>query len=140
MNFVLDSSFALTWVFADEARPVTDEVLDSMGRGATAFVPALWWWEVGNALLVSERRKRITQAESRQHLMLLTALPIEVDESAREEAWSSCYLLARNHHLTLYDAAYLEVALRRGLPLASIDHDLREAAKAEGVALLPTKR
>ncbi len=137
MNFVLDSSYALTWVFADEATPETDRTLDSLGQGAKAIVPALWRWEVGTALLASERRKRIGQAESRRHMTMLKALPIETDDTAADEAWAAAYLLARKHNLTLYDGAYLELAVRRGLSLTSIDVDLRKAAKTEGVALLP---
>ncbi len=139
MNFVLDSSFALTWVFADEATPETDAALDSLGHGAEAVVPALWRWEVGNVLLLSERRKRITQAESHQHMTLLATLPIEKDDVSLDEAWTATYLLARKYNISLYDAAYLELAVRRGLPLASVDTDLRKAANAEGVALLPEK-
>ncbi len=137
MNFILDSSFALAWVLKDEATPATDRVLDSLGQGARAFVPALWRWEMGNALLNVERQKRATKAEVSRHLSLFEALPIEVDETALNQAWSATYLLAQKHRLTSYDAAYLELAMRRGLPLASLDGHLQTAAGLEKVELLP---
>lgn len=137
MNFVLDSSLGLAFVLADEATTATDKVLDSLGKGAKAFVPALWRWEIGNALLMAQRRKRLVPAEVHRHLALLAALPIEPDEGAFEEAWTATLLLAQKHKLTCYDAAYLELALRSGIALATLDADLRSAAKSEKVALLP---
>jgi predicted nucleic acid-binding protein len=139
MNFVLDPSLALSFAFRDEATAETDEILDSLGEGAKGCVPALWRWEVGNALLMAERRKRISQTESQRHLMLLGTLPVEVDESAWRQAWQAGFFLASRHRLSLYDGAYLELSMRRGLPLGSLDRDLREAARTEGVSLLPVK-
>jgi predicted nucleic acid-binding protein len=139
VNFVLDSSLAMAFVFRDEATPETDQILDSLGQGAKAFTPALWRFEVGNVLLMAERRRRITQAECHRHLTSLQSLPVELDDNAWGEAWSATPLLARQRQLTLYDAAYLELAIRRGVPLGSLDGDLRKAAKAEGVKLLPER-
>jgi predicted nucleic acid-binding protein len=139
LNFVLDSSLAMAFVLADEATAETDKILDTLGQGAKAFTPALWRWEVGNVLLMAERRKRITAAQSSRHLAALQALPVETDEDASREAWNAGLLLARKHHLSLYDASYLELAIRRGVPLGSLDAELRKAAKAEGVKLLPEK-
>jgi predicted nucleic acid-binding protein len=133
MNFVVDASFALPWALRDEATAATDKFLDSLGRGAKAFAPALWRWEIANALLSIERQKRASLLEVSGHLSLLQSLPVEIDESAASHAWSGTHSLARKHRLTSYDAAYLELALRRGLPLASLDRDLIAAAKAEGV-------
>jgi predicted nucleic acid-binding protein len=104
-----------------------------------ALVPALWRWEVANALLMAERRSRITSADNYRHLAHLKALPIEVDALAFEEAWSGTHALARKHKLTVYDAAYLEAAIRHGMALGSLDTALRAAAKAEKVPLLPGK-
>lgn len=129
----------MAFVLQDEATAETDKILDSLGQGAKAFTPALWRWEVGNVLLMAERRKRITQAESHRHLASLQSLPVELDDNAWREGWNATPLLARKHNLTLYDAAYLELAIRRGVPLGSLDTDLRKAAKAEGVKLLPEK-
>jgi predicted nucleic acid-binding protein len=139
MSFVLDSSFAVTWVLKDEATPATDKALDSLGQGAKAFVPALWWWEVGNVFLSVERAKRATKPEISAHMLLFRSLPIEVDEVALSQAWGATHLLAQKYSLTSYDAAYLELAIRHGLPLASLDEDLRDAARAEKVALLAEK-
>jgi predicted nucleic acid-binding protein len=137
MNFIVDSSFALAWVMKDEAGPETDKILDSLGRGAKAFVPALWHWEIANALLGAEKRKRATKTEINAHLLLLRSLPIEVDEVAINQAWGATHLLAQQHALTSYDAAYLELAIRRGLPLATLDEALQAAAIIEKVQLLP---
>jgi len=137
--FVLDSSLALTFVLEDEATPESDAMLDSLGHGAVALVPALWRWEVANALLMAERRNRLTSADVHRHLSHLRALPIEVDAPAFEEAWSGAQSLARKHKLTIYDAAYLEAAIRRGVALGSLDNELRAAAKAESVPILPEK-
>ena len=139
MNFVLDSSLTMAFVLQDEATSDTDKILDSLGQGGKAFTPALWRWEVGNVLLVAERRRRITQAETQRHLTLLQALPVELEENALRESWNATILLARRHQLTLYDAAYLEIAMRLGLSLGSLDTDLRKAAKSEGVKMLPEK-
>lgn len=136
MNFVVDASFALAWVLRDEATAETDRILDSLGRGSKALVPALWRWEIANALLSIERQKRATNAEVARHLTLLRSYPIEIDETAASEAWTGAHTLARQHRLTVYDAAYLELAIRRGLPMASLDADLHRAAKAEKIEVL----
>src|SRR5580658_6562197 len=110
MNFVVDASFAMAWVLKDEATVETDKILDSLGQGSKAFVPALWRWEIANALLNVERRKRATKAEVARHLTLLQSFPIEIDEAAVSAAWSATHLLAQQYGLTSYDAAYLELA------------------------------
>lgn len=115
MNFVLDSSLAGAFVLEDEATPATDAVLDSLGEGAKACAPALWRWEVANLLLMAERRKRLTSADRHRHLTQLKTLPAAVDE-----AWNATPLLAQKHKLSSYDAAYLELAIRRGLPLGTL--------------------
>jgi predicted nucleic acid-binding protein len=139
MNFVVDASFALAWVLKDEATAETDTLLDSLGQGSKAVVPALWRWEIANALLNVERRKRATKAEVGTHLTLLRSFPIEIDEAAANQAWTAAHVLAQKHKLTSYDAAYLELAIRRGLPLASLDADLQAAAKAEKVKVFAGK-
>jgi len=139
MNFVVDASFALAWVLKDEATVETDKILDSLGRGSKAFVPALWRWEIANALLNVERRKRATRAEVGRHLTLLQSFPIEIDEAAVNAAWSATHLLAQQHGLTTHDAAYLELAIRRGLPLASLDTKLQAAAKTAKVEVFAGK-
>jgi predicted nucleic acid-binding protein len=96
-------------------------------------VPALWPLEVANALLVGEHRKRITEAKVAQFLALLQILPITVDDETALRAWQDTLHLARLHDLTVYDAAYLELTVRLGLPLASLDDKLKAAAAAAGV-------
>ena len=137
MNFVLDCSLALAFVLADEATADTDKILDRFGQGEKACVPALWRWEVANVLLNAERRNRITQAEVTRNLSLLNSLPVLVDEAASDEAWHESLLLAQKHKLTSYDAAYLELAIRHGVALGSLDQELRAAALAESVAVIP---
>jgi predicted nucleic acid-binding protein len=101
-----------------------------------AWVPALWRWEVANVLEMGVRRGRHTAAFRDATLADLSLLPIAVDPEAERQAWGSTLQLAERYHLTLYDSAYLELARRRGLALATLDVDLRTAATAEGIALL----
>lgn len=135
--FVLDSSVALTWYFPDEQAPETDALLRSLGDGGQAVTCGHWSLEVTNVLLGAERAKKRPQASSAQFLALVEKLPIEVDPETHLRAASTPVALARKHGLTSYDAAYLDLALRRGIPLATLDQQLRKAARAEGVPLLP---
>lgn len=132
MSFVLDASVALAWCFEDEGGEYPEAVLRSL-EGEEAFVPALWTLEVANGLLTAERRGRIEAHEARRVQNLLLALPIAVDPPARSRDFSAVYRLARARSLTSYDAAYLELALRLALPLATLDQELRPAAELEGV-------
>lgn len=131
--FVLDASVALAWCFGDEQSAAASRLLEQL-EATTAVVPALWRWEIGNALLAAERRGRLQAQEVQAFLRLLERLPIEVDPSAEEQAFAATLDLARSHGLTTYDAAYLELAKRRGLELATRDAELREAALAAGIA------
>jgi predicted nucleic acid-binding protein len=131
--FVLDGSVTLAWFFEDEADTYAEAVEDSL-PAATAVVPSLWPLEVANALVTGERRKRTTEAKVTAFLVLLKALPITLDDETAVRAWSDVPHLARAHNLSAYDAAYLELALRRGLPLATLDDKLKAAAAAAGVA------
>lgn len=131
-EFVLDSSMAVAWSFEDE----TDEYADRIhGRLSTmrAVVPQLWPLEVANALLVGERRKRSTEADTSKWTAMLAGLPIRVDDQTNAHAWTATLGLARFHNLSAYDAAYLELAIRLSLPLATLDEQLEVAAKAAGV-------
>ena len=138
-EFVLDSSVALTWFFQDQASAETDAILQKLGAGSRCTVAQHWKLEVTNVLLGAEHAKKKSPAESTQFLSLLEKLTIEVDSETARLAASGTLALARKHRLTSYDAAYLELATRRGLPLATLDSDLRKAAKAEGVPILPEK-
>jgi predicted nucleic acid-binding protein len=133
-EFVLDNSVAMVWGFDDEADPYAEALLDLMPT-AQAYVPTLWPLEVANVLLVGERRKRITPADTSKFLSLLGSFPIVVDDETTARAWSETLSLARAQNLSVYDAAYLELAMRRGLPLATLDEKLKAAASAVGVSL-----
>lgn len=136
-DLVLDVSLSCAWCFADEASEGAWAILELLQMNR-AQVPALWLWETVNVLVQAERRGRISPAASRTFLGLLEDLPISVDHPSTTSAWHDTLALARSHRLTSYDAAYLELALRRGLPLASRDKALQAAARTEGVPLLPS--
>jgi predicted nucleic acid-binding protein len=136
-DLVLDVSLSCAWCFADEASDGAWAILEQL-QTHQAHVPALWLWETANVLVQAERRGRISGAASRIFLGLLEDLPISVDQPSTASVWHDTLALARSHRLTSYDAAYLELALRRGLPLASRDKALQAAAGAEGVPLLPS--
>ena len=143
LEFVLDSSVTMAWFFDDEATAATaatDELLDVLNQDGRAVVAAHWALEVGNTLLTAERRKRVSVADSSHFLAFLDAMPIETDAETVARASGATLALARTHGLTLYDSAYLELAMRRGLPLATRDKDLRAAAKKTGVPCLPKDR
>ena len=135
MSLVLDTSVTMAWVYADEmSRPVR-EVFDQVTESG-AWVPSLWRLEIANVLEMGVRRGRHDAAFLEMTLADLTLLPIQVDPDTNDRAWGATIRLAERHRLTVYDAAYLELALRRGLPLATLDRELRVAAKAEDVTLL----
>ena len=134
-DLVLDVSLSCAWCFADEASPAAWAVLERL-QAAVAHLPALWVWETGNVLVQAERRGRISPAAIRTFLGLLESLPISIDQPTTTSAGHDTLALARNHRLTSYDAAYLELAMRRSLPLASRDLALQAAAQSEGVLLL----
>lgn len=133
-GLVLDSSIVMAWYFVDESSEYADQVARRLPQQA-AFVPLNWPLEVANVLLMGERRKRSTQAQAARLLTTLKGLPITLDDQTNLHAWNTTLSLARAHDMTAYDAAYLELAMRRGLPLASLDHKLKTAARAVGVPL-----
>jgi predicted nucleic acid-binding protein len=135
MSFVLDSSIALTWCFQDEATPAADALLTRLVNEG-AYAPSLWPLEVLNVLIAAERRGRIVPDARRNRIMFLQALPITLDTETAPQAWTATNRLAEQHRLTLYDAAYLELAQRLELSLATLDAELRAAARAAGVPLL----
>jgi predicted nucleic acid-binding protein len=131
-EFVLDGSLALAWFFKDEADPYADAVATRL-PAARALVPVIWPLEVANAVLMGERRQRSTEAQAAKWFAYLGSLPIAVDDETNDRAWGEVLSLGRAHRLSAYDAAYLELALRRALPLASLDDNLKAAASAAGV-------
>jgi predicted nucleic acid-binding protein len=134
VRFVLDCSVVFAWYFADEANSYADAVATSL-IGAEAIVPMLWPLEVANTLLSGERRRRSSEAQASSFINRLTALPIILDEQTAGQAWSAIMSLARKHDLSSYDGAYLELASRHALPLATLDKKLKEAAKAAGISI-----
>jgi predicted nucleic acid-binding protein len=133
---VLDASVALSWCFADEASTETDQLLDRV-RDDGALVPGLWFLELGNVLLQAERHGRITAADVSVRLELISAMPILVDQNTVGRAWNEVLDIARSDRLSVYDATYLELALRRGLPLFTRDKPLAGAARNRGLAVAP---
>ena len=119
-------------MFASEATPATDALLDVLSVGGTAWVPALWHLELGNVLVGARRKGRIDQAGIEQFLSALDVYDIQVDGETISVAWTKTLALAESSVLTIYDAAYLELALRKGLPLASLDGALCKAMKQAG--------
>lgn len=134
-SFVLDASVTLAWCFRDESTPAAWRLLDRL-RTAPAHVPVLWALEVGNILLGAERRRRITGARIAEFLGILGDLDIRVDPDLPGRAFRDVLPLARERRLTTYDAAYLELATRLGLPLATKDGALASAAAGLGVKTL----
>jgi predicted nucleic acid-binding protein len=130
--FVLDASITASWHFEDERSPQATAVLDALARD-TAIVPAHWWFEIRNVLLIGERRGRASQQQTAQFLDRLAVLRIELAEIPDEV---SSMNLARRHRLTFYDAVYLELAQRERIALATLDDELVAAARAEGVKLI----
>ena len=129
---VLDNSIVLSWCLADESNPTADGAMRIVIDDG-AVVPGIWWYELRNALVVNERRGRLDPADTRSTLADIRELRFTIDHDHDEAVLLD---LSRRHSLSVYDAAYLEVARRRALPLASLDRRLCTAASASDVALL----
>jgi predicted nucleic acid-binding protein len=134
--FVVDASVAFSWVYPDQASTYTDGVLAALGEGGSVFVPTLWPIEVTNAILVSIRRRRMTNAEGKSAFEFLRALTVTVDPDAPSVAFTRIYDLAHAHSLSAYDACYLELAIRKSIAIATRDEPLIKAAKATGIGIL----
>ena len=134
-SFVVDCSAALPWCIEDEATAPADALLDRLKAGS-AVVPSLWHLEIANILMLAEKKGRVGREKVAGFITLLSFLSIEVDDQTHSRALSDILRIARTHGLTSYDAAYLELAMRRGLPLASRDKELCRAARETGVPLL----
>lgn len=127
--FVADTSITLAWCFRDEATITSRKVLAGL-QDTYAVVPSLWPFEVANALASAERRGRITQAESARFIDALNRMPIHIERRESLWLWQAILPLARQHRLSAYDAAYLDLAKREALPLATLDVNLQQAATA----------
>jgi len=135
-GFVLDASVAAAWCFADETTPKSDALRESLTE-QPAMVPRLWHAETTNLLLMAERRRRIKPERCDELLELLASLPIQTQDET-DRLRGPVLRLARAHRLTVYDAVYLDLAIDRGVALATRDAALRKAARAEGVLLIET--
>jgi predicted nucleic acid-binding protein len=132
VGFVLDASVSACWALDDEEHTIADVALDRSDV-EEIVVPSLWWFEIRNILIVAERRKRLTVATTDAFLRSIRRLKLSIDQAPEEK---DVILLARRHGLTVYDSGYLELALREGLALATLDKRLAAAAEAEGVRLI----
>lgn len=134
-SFVLDTSVTMSWFFEDEATTSSLAILDDL-RTSQALVPSLWPLEVANVMLVAVRRGRTSEARSSRFVTLLNSLPIAVDPATADQALAATLHLGRQFGLSSYDASYLELAMREGCPLATLDEKLRSAAEKSGVPLM----
>ncbi len=135
-SFVLDVSACLPWCYEDEQTPFADQLLNWAASGSELHVPSIWPLEIVNALVQGVRRKRLGSDGSREFLEQLTSLTICIDDAPVMADLPRLHDLAARHQLTSYDAAYLDLAMRTGLPLATLDDALRRAAAAENVKLV----
>jgi predicted nucleic acid-binding protein len=134
-EIVIDASVTLA-AMMEEAHSAQARIIMRRVAVSGAYVPSLWHLEVGNILLLAERRRKLTEARRLECLADLEALPVTVDTETKAQAWGATTMIALRRNLTLYDAAYLELAQRRGLPLATFDAALSRAAAAEGLEMV----
>jgi predicted nucleic acid-binding protein len=132
-SFIVDASVGFAWVYQGQATPETDQWLKAVAAGATVIVPALWYLEMSNVLLIAQRRHRLTAIQRKAALEKLTALQFTADDEGPRHAFGKTSELAEKYGLSIYDATYLELALRRSLPLATRDQALKTAARQCGV-------
>lgn len=137
-RFVLDASVTLCWCFENQATKYTEAIFEMLAGGEEAAVPFVWPLEVANVLVTAERKKDLKPAQVTNFIEELSAWPIQVDAFGVDRAFQQILSIARQHHLSTYDAAYLELAIREGLPLATLDNGLRRAARAVGVKIAGT--
>lgn len=135
IGFVLDCSITMAWCFPDEASSYTELIQEKLLK-VKAIVPSIWLYEVANILCIAERKKRITNAQVVRFKNLLKQAPIVIDDLSADYIMTAALDLAREQALSVYDAAYLELAMREALPLATLDKALQEAARKVGVKLL----
>lgn len=138
-RLVVDASMTLSWLLPDESGASALTVRNEILTAESVWVPAHWRLEVCNSLWMAERRQRLDASGIAQAVALFTQLPVSIDPETNEHAGTETLALARQHALSVYDAAYLELALRRGAALASLDQPLRVVSKKLGVPLLPKK-
>jgi predicted nucleic acid-binding protein len=133
-SFVIDNSVVMSWCFKDETNHYADAVLDRLLE-STAFVPSIWPLEVVNVLLVAERKKRLSEADSVRFIALLSQLPIVVEYDRTERVMKDLLALARTNSLSSYDACYLDLSMRKGISIATLDTQLKKAAQKTSVPI-----
>lgn len=134
-SLVLDASVVLSWCFEDENSPYGEGILDLLSQGTEAVVPAVWPLEIINALLSALRKNRITQAQATAFLNRISGFSITIEESVLSRTFETVFLQAHASKVTSYDGSYLELALRRRLPIATLDEPLKNAAQSLGIAI-----
>lgn len=134
-KFVIDNSIVMSWCFQDEKSKYANAILDRLSD-SEAIVPAIWPLEVGNVLLVAERRKRLTEADCIRFLSLINELPITVQQETPGRMMKEIFNLAREYYISSYDASYLDLAMRNGVGIATQDSGLKKAAKRCDVPLV----
>lgn len=127
-DFVLDCSITMAWCFEEENNNYSDSVLERL-KNSTAIVPTIWPLEVANVLLIAKKKKRVTEVQSANFVEALSALPIVIDKSTSSRAMHSIFIIAEKTDLSIYDAAYLELAIREKIPLLTLDNGLIKASK-----------
>jgi predicted nucleic acid-binding protein len=135
-SLVIDGSTTVGLLLPDERATGVTAASRAMERGIPTYVPVHWWVETANALLMAERRKRATQANINESLLLVRRLPVITDDETAQRSGVETFSLARQYELTIYDAAYLELALRKKSSLATSDKALARAATLAGVTVL----
>ena len=134
-SFILDASVTMSWFLEDEIDVYGEQIKTAVQQGATPVVPALWAVETTHVVLRAERRQRLSAETARDILTLLKTLPVEIDDASSKVAFTEGWALAEAHQLSVYEAMYLELAIRRGLPVASLDAAFQKAAGRSGVPL-----
>jgi len=134
-SFVVDNSVVMTWFFKDQANSYADSILDRLSE-ATAYVPSVWPLEVVNVLVLAERKRCISLADSVHFISMLSKLPILVQHESQSKVLKDLLNLARTRELSSYDASYLDLAMTKGLPLATLDKKLRRAAESVNIVIL----
>ena len=135
-HFVIDNSVVMSWCFKDETNKYADAILHRLSE-ATAFVPSIWPLEVVNVLLVAERKRRLSEADSTRFITLLTQLPIVVEVGHSERSMKELLIFARANKLSSYDASYLDLAMKSGYPIATLGIKLIQAARKIDVQIVP---
>jgi len=133
MNWVLDCSLALAWALPDETSKRADRFLAELPQESLLWVPALWWYELSNALTTAHRRRRLTESDGMRLVELYGSLAIQTDAHLGPDAMWRFHALAKEYALSAYDAAYLELAQRKGIGLATLDKRLAGAARKAGL-------